>query len=307
MPYYTGSASSFNDVLSAIQTACTTHGWTLSSGVLSKGAAHVKLSLATMTNTNGIVAQGGTASAAGVLSNPSQVQPRLGRIHTGSTVMPSEAWPAQYHIHIHDEPDEVFVILNFNVEYFYYLAWGLASVPGLGGSGLWLTGSVAGAASYESQAGFNARISDGEVTAYGACAPAFWNTYTQGLVLETDTVHTGPGWAVAYANNSGTPPLVGAIALTPLMGLQPNAWNGESVLLPIKAYQNIGSGMLCQVLDMRHARHIRMLNNVPMDVVALGHERWKIYPYVRKSTAESTASNLSHSNSLGWAIRYDGT
>lgn len=305
MPYYTGSANSYTELLLAIQNACTSHGWTLSTGVLSKGAAHVKLYLATLTNTNGIVAQGGTASAGGVLSSPSPAQPRMGRLHTGSTNLPAESWPAQYHIHIHDSPDEVFVILNFNIEYFYYLAWGMSDTPGLDGTGLWITGSVGGA-SYTNSAGFCARVDSGETTAYTVSAQAFWNTYTQNIALESDVIHTGPGWATAHTAVAGTSPLVGAYCLSPLIGLQPNTWNGESLLLPIRAYQNLGSGMLRQVLDMRHARHIRIAHNTPGEVIALGHERWKLYPYVRKVTGYSNSGNLSHSNDFGWAIRYDG-
>lgn len=309
MAYYTGSVNSYADLLAAIHSACQANGWSLSNGVLSKGSAFVKLQLATAASTNGIVIQGGTGNVGGTLTNPSPASPRLGRPSTASSHWQAEVWPATYHIHINEQPDEVFVVMNFNVQYHYYLAFGISSVSGMTGTGLWCSATTRTAAlNYTSSTPGGVVIGpeSGENGYYfGTCAP-FWATNAVPALYASDIVHThaGAGWC---SFDGLTNSLLGISAMAPLITRSPNAWNAEAVLFPIKNYQKSDAGKVRLVLDMAHARYVRLNNLTPGEIITLGSDRWKVYPFYCKNAAQPNAGyGFQHTGTLGWAIRYDG-
>ncbi|WP_238707868.1 hypothetical protein, partial [Comamonas testosteroni] len=60
MPYYTGSISSYDELLTAVVNACTANGWAYNSGILSKGNAFFKLSAVSTGSYRGLNVEGGT-------------------------------------------------------------------------------------------------------------------------------------------------------------------------------------------------------------------------------------------------------
>ena len=59
--------------------------------------------------------------------------------------------------------------------------------------------------------------------------------------------------------------------------------------------------------DLAHCRFLRIDNYQPGDIIPLGPDRWKVAPWYRKNTAQRDGgSNIQHTGTFGWAIRYDG-
>ena len=97
--------------------------------------------------------------------------------------------------------------------------------------------------------------------------------------------------------------------VNPLVSLLPNGWNSEAVLIPIRAYKQRFESKISITADLVHARYTRVDNYAPGEIIAIGGQRWKIFPWYRKdSTARQGTGGWrgAHSGTLGWAIRYEG-
>ncbi|HRL94697.1 MAG TPA: hypothetical protein PK873_14185 [Pseudomonas sp.] len=316
MAYYNGSANSFNDLLTALASACVAEGWTWADGILSKGSAFVKL----YTNSDGILIQGGTGKTGTTLDGASPHTPRLGRIHASLGAQP--AWPMAYSIHLGSTPDEVYLIARHNVDYFYWLAFGLSDVPGLLGTGLWL-GAVATLSpeSYLSGGAGGVYIdADGSGTdswQNGLCSSAalFWKTNNIAPSKSQNTVHClldGVAWAdtPTTSGSAAVGKLQAVVCASPQLTRSPNTWNSEAILIPIQAYLTRASAKMSLVVDVKHARYVRVDNYTPEQIITLGPDKWKVYPFYRKNVAnrngQSGGAMIDHTGTFGWAIRYDG-
>ena len=297
MAYYTGSINSYDELLTALVNACTAHGWVWANGILSKGRAFVKPSVAA-SNGIGLRIEGGTGQSGASLLNPSPQAARLGQ--PSATFWPAVTWPAQYHLHLGASPDEVYVVLNTNVTDYYWLAFGLSTVP-MAGTGLWMAASSprldgsAGGAMFSETTG-------GQSLYYG-CPCLFWSNAAY-------DANANP-MAIQSAAN-GVWPLhtpVGINSLSPLVQRYELAWNKSAVLLPAREYIAVAEYKRQLLIDAAHARLVRLGSLEPGQVLQLGSDRWRVYPFLRKNTASpnSVASNtMAHSGTFGWALRYDG-
>lgn len=328
MAYFTGAVNSYADLLNAVLTACVAEGWSLSGSILSKGPAFLQIYSSTAKTTSegpGIVVQGGTGVSGGLLSGASVARPRLGPLGGGPFGGPDPVWPAVYHIHVLSDPDEVYVVLNFSLSRFYWLAFGISDNPWIGGSGLWITANaVRGYSVGSAPANGGYLISDirgalsGAISSYVGSGPWWANYVWSGAMSDTvarDILHCsvdGEGWkgGSVFAD---TGPQVGSLsalqAIKPLPALQPNAWNGEAVLLPIHVLLGRASQKCSPVLEHRHARYLRMPNHEPGDIIVLGSDQWKVYPFHMKNASApdgASTSLIDHTGTFGWAIRYDG-
>ncbi len=330
MAHYTGSANDFAELLAALRNACVAEGWALTGNVLSKGAAFIKIEDITLdANTpRSLMLTGGTGLSGTNLLQPSAVTPRMGRGHNNAAAY---VWPMSYHIHIHTNPDEVYFVANWSIEYFMWLAFGISDVPGLAGTGLWLTANAMRQynsgylepVSYSYSIYANSGGSGPGYNSYYRNTGPFWRTntrYSAGAVslygkYYQDAVHTGlnslgaDGWAgVPTATGSTAPGNIDAIlAQQPHMARQPSAWNNEAILLPIQVYELTSSNKRQLIVDVRHARYLRIDNYEPGQVITLGPDRWRVYPFWRKNIAQRDGGgNLEHTGTFGWAIRYDG-
>ena len=297
MAFYSGSANSFADLQAALVAACVAEGWAWANGVLSKGSAYVA---PTSHVSNGISIQGATGVSSGVLVNPSGIRPRMGR---PSTFGQQPTWPMSYSIHIHDEPDEVFFFARFSVDFFYFLAFGVSNVPGLDGSGLWLTASSRqNAGNTSGQDGMYLGPEGGGVANYRQSAGMpFWDTERFGdNDYCQDTAYALGGWA-----NQNVGAFNAIQYASPHIARSPSAWNSEGVLLPIQVYQAAAESKVRLVVDVRHARYLRIDNYEPEDIITLGADRWKVYPGYRKNSAARNSGGQA-TGTFGWCIRYDG-
>lgn len=209
------------------------------------------------------------------------------------------AYPLGYELFLF--PDEVYCVVRHSVDVFQYFAFGRSSIP-LPGTGMWV--GATGETGMSGSSGLSIYPAGGTGVNYGYTVPAlFWATdYSRSNNVHSD--FDGQGWwldQAEYANTIGISPLI------PLTSLLPNAWNSEAVLLPIRAFKRRTSGKVSLVVDLSNARHTRVDNYLPGEVITIGTDRWKVFPWYRKnSAARNGGSGITHSGTFGWAIRYEG-
>lgn len=296
MAYYTGSANDMTAVRQALIDACVGESWSWNSStdVLNKGDCFVRLALS-----GGYLRLYGRSSASsGEMAAPQQMGPFTG---SSGAPLPSLTWPVSYELFLFEQ--EVYCVINYNADTYQWCAFGQSTVDGLPGTGAWVGASADGALTSYFR---GIHIGNNTGTAYGAnffCPALFWATANAG----PGNVHSdldGQGWWLAQ---SATGAQIGIKDAVPLIGILPNAWNSEAVLLPLRAYKIRPSSKLSLVADLEHARYTRVDNYAPGEIITIGSERWKVFPWFRKnSSARNGGSDINHTGTFGWAIRYEG-
>lgn len=283
MAYYTGTANDLEALRQAIFAACIGEGWTLAGDVLHKSGLYARLQVVSGTlRLLGGTGIDGSNALTGAASNYTQIG-YLGIVY-----------PLKYELFLF--ATEVYVVVNYAVDRYQWCAWGKTTVQGVGGSGMWF------GASQSSSARDSIGIFLGGNTGY-SCAALFWYSHT-GSYTQVVYIHHGldsGGWATGS-------PLIGATDVAnDLLKLLPNTWNSEAVLIPPRLFLSRPSNKYSLLAEAEHFRHTRIDNYSPGEVLTLGAERWKVLPWFRKDVASRDGgSNISHSGTFGWAIRYEG-
>ncbi|WP_312481034.1 hypothetical protein [Stutzerimonas nitrititolerans] len=292
MGFYSGSANDMTAVRSALVDACVAEGWAWNSSteMLSKGAMFLRLQIVS----GYLTLLGRTSAAAG--DAPSIV--RMGQMGTAIT------WPVEYMFFIFDA--EVYCVIRFGVDHYLWCAFGQSTVAALPGTGMWVAASVHAVAN--NNPAISPTAGPGSSYSYG-CAAIFWRMSTGNVANGHDYwVHSdidGQGW---WSGQSVGGASVGVRSIVPLIGLLPNSWNSEAVLLPIRAYKVRPSNKLSMTVDLEHARYTRVDNYSPGEIIQIGSDRWMVFPFYRKNTAARNGSGqpVDHTGTMGWAIRYEG-
>ncbi|MEN3968223.1 hypothetical protein [Acinetobacter sp. BWR-L5] len=290
MAYYNGQASSYQELLNALVGACTQpdNAWIWSNGVLHKSDLFIGFSI----STNGIICQGGTGLVNGILQGTTGVTPRLGRFSTSLFPL----FPCNYHIFIFE--DEVYLIAKFDSD-FYYLAFGKSTL--ISNGGLWVSASTG--ADVGTNTGLSISTSSGAGYWATACAP-FWGTYNNGgNCLNSIILHNLDGGK--WSNYSITASVL--YSILPLHRLMPSTFFSDAILLPYSVTLVRPQDKRSIVCEFQNARFTRVDNFESEQIINLGSERWMIFPFYRKNIdVRDGGSNINHSGTLGWAIRYDG-
>lgn len=295
MAFVTGTANSMADLLAALQSACTANGWTLTGNVLSKGACYVAAGVAS----GYLTVQGGTGvDATPALTGAAPALSRIGPAWTGDTF----TFPATYVIHIGSAPDEVYLGVNYEVSRWQWAAFGSSPVAGLPGTGNWCWASVL--ASISNGNNYMASGGTGGGNSLVQVMAAFYmianNNWCNAFV------HHGLDGG-SWSTNNNISPANASSATGTLIGRQPNLWNGEALLVPIQPAVARTNGKASIVAQLGHARYLRNDNLQDGEIITLGADRWKAYPWHRKNaSARDGGVEITHSGTFGWALRYDG-
>jgi hypothetical protein len=308
MAYQTGTANNATDLKDIIETFAQASGWTLSSDILSKGQCHVRL---TAINTDqGIKLEG--ANSADFLTG---VCPNWAQVYIASA-----QWPIFYHLFAHGSPDTFACVLNHNVNEFRYLAFGDITKFGSWTGGNWfsatmgqnsltipsmqirsdidnvtpmLTGQTTGSVSF-------AESSSGAILVYSN----YGGVGTGGSFIYAEI--DGAGWA--RPRSSDTVRISVSEGAGRLIDRMPNAWNSQAALLPYLLTANRPSNKVSVIGEIGHLRHLRIDNYNPGDIITLGPDRWKVFPWIQKDSSKRNGDfwGYQKSGTMGWAIRYDG-
>jgi hypothetical protein len=300
--YLTGTANTLDALKSAILDAASQAGWSVSGGTASKNGCNATLD---------VVLYGTGANP----SNALRLMINDAATAFGATVAATGAYGMTLPViwHFFANGDECYAFFNYNVEMYMYLAWGKSPVSGLPGTGVWGSGSTALTITDGYQNGLKSSqpvsispTGNGGATGVSPFA-LFWNTaghwtifypFYNSLIHHgfTDEVSgPGGGW-------SDTCPAITSIA--PHMQRQPNAWNGESLLMPIRPIIYRPDNKISVVGELKHARYVRVDNYAPSDVITLGADTWKVFPWHKKNaSARDGNSTGDHTGTLGVALR----
>lgn len=299
MAYSSGSCVDLAAIVSFIRAACTANGWTLSGNVLWKGNTYVEI----VTDATGVRIKGGTGKDGSNNLTGAGPRPAYLRTIAGQALV----FPVNIEVHINTAPDEVFVVINFASSFYEMLAWGISDAPGLTGTGVWYYGS--GSERNVGYQGFYAEVAGanyGSSNAEGPQHAAMFNVNSEGngsysgsfIHCDIDgTAWAGTGAQMAYAY----------LTIHPLVAATPSAWNNETVLLPYQVYTTRPSNKMTLIADLKHIRIVRIDFHNPADIITLGPDRWKLFPWFKKdATALGGARGQAHSGTMGYALRYTG-
>ncbi|SDU75480.1 hypothetical protein [Pseudomonas sihuiensis] len=291
MAYYTGSANDMAAVRSALVDACVAEGWAWNevTEVLSKGAMFLRLQVV-----SGYLSLLGRTSAA---SGDAPNVVRLGQIGSVPIV-----FPLTYEVFAFES--EVYLVCRYSIDFYQWCAFGNSTIQGLPGSGMWLGASIG---SLAADGGIRIDPESSNNGASHTTGALFWYTQNNGLSNRNSFVHSdldGQGWALSQTLGAS---YVGPGPLAPLISVLPSRWNSEAVLLPLRSWKVRPSSKLSLTSELEHARYTRIDNYVPGEVVSIGPDRWKVFPWYRKDTsARNGGNNIDHTGTFGWAIRYEG-
>jgi len=317
MAYYTGSAADMSAVRAALVAACTDNGWSwnASTNVLSKGALHLLLT----NDAINLALTGRTAAGGGDMPNAVH----LGRLmsKTGAPTF-DVTYPAEYEIFVFAEPaDEVWLNVRYDVDRYQWCAFGGSTIA-VPGTGMWVA-AIRGAVPINHDiasvvAPFNITPTSGGAvrTAIGGFTSGAlgWNSVGRAFNALRDLyMHSdldGHGWQLSVNTLDGALP--GINAFTQLVAAQPSAWNSEAALIPMRIFKLRAANKMSLVTDLVHARHIRIDNYEPGQIIELGTDRWKVFPWHRRNLVErngtpgGSLTSSDHTGSFGYALRYDG-
>lgn len=305
MAYDTGSASSFADLLGALDSFLSANGWATSAGdvgrILSKGSAYVNLSA----DADSLSLLAGTGAASGELTGQSPDTVKI-----ASPGLAPIVFPITFDFHLFDDPDEVYVVISYGGNRYQHLNFGVSDVPGVGGTGLWATATLRGA--------FDVSTWDGIV--YITSAPSYlyaWPNVDLGYFVggvntqAAQFVHHGldsGGWAERGNGSAGN--LLGIDSMAGLLNTLPSAYNEAEILLPIHGILRRPDDVQTIVVVPRHARFMRNDNVTPGEVISYGADDWRSYPLYAKNTAARNGVGWNvgalHSGTYAVAIRYEG-
>ena len=299
---YTGTYASFASLKTSIETVLQSEGWTLANGILSKGDAFVRFTATTST----LLLEAGTGKTGAVLNGAAPSGVKI----LDYTAAPM-SFPANYDLHVFSSPDEVLLIVKYNVDRYQQLSFGVSDVDQVGGTGLWFTGTFRGSTNpaavsmpiYINTSGSTLGTWGGDMS-----IGLFFEGYQTGAV--SSYIHTGldtTGWKT-LGSVDGT--IVGAgDQIAALMHSLPSQYNQSTVLLPVNVTQRRLSQGQTIAASMRNVRFCRIDNHAPEAVVPYGGENWKVYPMHRKNADQRNAVSWSvgsqYTGTYGFAVRYE--
>lgn len=269
MAYYSGQAASFSELLSALKTAVELNGWMISGDIIYKDDCFVKVTA----SANSLLIHGGTGASAGNLTGIAHSDAYCLIKAIGTTAV---TFPVEYNIHILD--DQVYLVIRYGIDFYQWLAFGVAeNIAGVG------TGNWYGASVCHNGASDGISIGTGlQSGGYTTAGAPFWNTgnfqwgrfRTAYLNIPTDGVE----WLGQGQDNA---PLI-QVGLTQLLDRQPSSWNSEAILLPAHVWVPRASNKSSIVARLRGCRLLRIDHYQPEQIIQIGHDKWKIYPFYRK-------------------------
>lgn len=314
MAYYSGVANNLSDLLTALTTNLTANGWANpASNIYSKSGVFVKIeSVSSRIELRGGTGNSGTTLTGGPTSNGAYD----GTV-SFAPVTSVFTYPLNYHLHIKNTPDEVYFFAN-DGDRWTWMCFGKSQVLGLSGSGNFYgattTGKLDFSSIYSNSVAVETPSTTESVLFFGDTASSgTTSNQRQPYNISLDHGLDGNTWSKA-GNTSGpgtdassswvsTSFALRTIApIFKLMAAQPNAWNGEAVLIRIQSFIYNGSGKWTLVNNLEHCRYIRNTNYADGDTITLGADVWHVYPMVRKNAATPDGGNSPSVHSGTWAI-----
>lgn len=304
MAYQTGTVSSLTDIQTTIQAFLVANGWTwdVGSSTIHKDSMFIGF----ITTTDKALFQ----ARASLGSSPVAQSVGVGRINVSGAPFGTLAltFPATYWMFLSN--DEFYFVINYEVTRYQYVTWGKSTIDVGSATGTFTSGTVNSSSSLSaSYSTIAISPSSGGANGwwgYKSTAP-FWDTAltVSDTNLTSDFVHTninGDSWILH--NGATNQVSIGVTHSSNLISTLPNSWNGESPLLPIRAYKRMPESKISLVLDLQNARYCRMDNFNDKEIISIGTDEWQIFPFHRRNMSlRDGDTGIDHTGTFGWAIR----
>ncbi len=316
MPYATGIANNATDLRTAVVNLATANGWTWDSTneMLYKAPVYGKFTV----SGTALRIQGALAYSGGVLTSPGPGPSSMGVSFTatGNTAI---TYPLTYHVFLDATPDAIVVAINYGAVWWQWLGFGNAIPKGAVTNPLWYfattgtnnVGGVTGVVVY-------VRGWQGAASGQTSGIP-FWPSYTAANGSQTGAIYTGGldgggsnGWSIGPSSQT-TENTLSTAALVPtasgLLTTQPNAWNAETLLVPVNPVISRPSGFKSYIGEVSCIRLTRNDFFEDGDILTIGTQKWFIAPVYRKNASSRDGADYlspNHSGTLAYAIKYDG-
>lgn len=313
MAYYSGTATSASDLITAVINAATPNGWSNPAGsILSKGNVYVELSQWRPYATSGVYGvgvQAGTGQSGGSLTTPC---PSVCGIRSDyamdvlhSQGGPSLSYACNYHIFINTIPDDIILAVNYNSVWWQYLGFGQASIiSNLTGTGIhcWGTSVVPQNDGYD-QLYFN--MYTGGYPCFYNRLPGYVTNAGEGssyIHLSLDYDATSYAWWANADANSADNSVRSYDSVREILLMQPNDWNNEALLIRSQILANQPSGFQAYVAELPHIRWLRNTYIGDGTVVTLGSDNWFVSPVTSRDVATPEGAD-GYSGTVAFAIK----
>ncbi|WP_445364390.1 hypothetical protein ACJJIQ_09015 [Microbulbifer sp. ANSA003] len=314
MAYETGTVNSAVDLLAVIQSFAQNNGWTLNGSLLQKDDAHIQLTA----NSDDELQITGLRN--GLDSDPDAC-PRYSRI-----AFDSDTWPtnAIYHIAAFNNPDTLWVTMVSGVTDHFHLGFGALEKTGNWSGGQWFHAQHS---SNNANSTCYSLVDGGSNSFWGGAASRecglFWSQKdgrswdSNNHISKTSYLHCelrGYIWESTYSANdkSNLNVVHGPTIFTPIHRNNPNSFNGQTVLTPFNLFLQNTDGHYMAIGHVGHVRFVKLTNYNPGDILAVGSERWMVFPWHRKDSdypdgsAPGYTGGATSTGLLGIAVRYGG-
>lgn len=308
MAYLSVDVNSATDLKAAIESFAQTNGWTLSSGVLSKNGCYVSISVAAVNDLRIVGAKNGNFSGFD--------QSYTKRIHIST-------WPSRATVHLFgfSNPDTIWMTMNYDVVKFHHMGFGNLIKYGNWGGGQWNHGQhTMYAESIDTKCFATLGLSGRTGYRAGACTGFFadcvdsdgWDSgYIENTPTHLECDIRGRIWEPPYADN-GNDKFWTFRFLTPIHYKNPNVFNSQTLLSPFQIWLRASDGFLQCLGHVDHIRWVKLTNYNPGDVITLGSDQWKLFPWCVHDVNWPDGHSVSYSEQwsstgvLGCAVKYDG-
>jgi hypothetical protein len=337
MPFQTGTASSFSDLQSKIETFLTgTPAYTLTSGVLTKTGTQIHVAFSNVTDN--IILEMGKDSSGGTLLYKHPVLPLtttqivgMGTNYYNSTAI---VWPVNYDFQYYATPVEMFrCVIEYNNGYTQNIGYGEISKAVAMDGGVYIDAS----GTYERSTtvigpnavvAFDAFSCNTSGTANELSANPLPFGYGEGIQSSANSCATqlwaefmGMDWWMAghthptHVDFNGTK--YDRYALSAMTNLRTTqhcskefenalqTHNANNALVPIRLYGQAPDENYHAMGYINDIRYTNIKNLSFGQVMDDGTDKWKCYPAFFKNAA-SLDGSASDSGQLGYAVRYDG-
>jgi hypothetical protein len=311
MAYQTGQAADAADLLALIKTFAQANGFTVSGSMVSSSYSFTKLQAVGTTDIS-VLGYG----AANGTTDPGPV--------TLSLRTPVDAWPATYFLFAHTNPAQLYCIVRYGAERHTWLGFGeLQKAYNYVGGNYYSAPYITSQSLHRFAASISeppgnlsgsSQISRGGNNSTNTAGMFMWSNYVMDAGYVRNTGYFRANYkTVAWPPASRNPCANELIAH--LLLQQPNTWNSQTVLLPMRT--TLWSSETKAWVDfgcIPHARYARIDNYNSGDIITLGPDRWKVFPFHRKNPDDRNMTkapilgtpDYDHTGTYGWAIKYDG-
>ncbi len=308
MAYQTGTASSYSNLISILQTFAGSNGWSTSGDVIYKGSVYAAIvDEHPDAVSDGLSLQGGTGQSGGSLTGASTYKSML-RTHSNVGDL-SNSFPVTYYMFVHTSPDQLTCVINYNGTWYQWLTVGeLAKYATYTGGQFYATPSPFLDYANDKNVGMTAEEAGTEGEAPSCVAP-FWGGYNNypddthdGSILYM-AVDSQTWWTSSRETNFDNNRVNTPSFMSPLIERCISTATGNASFLPYYVFSQRPSDKTSLIGDIAHFRITRVDNYTPGQIVTIGSDKYKVFPFLRKTTETEPENN---SGVYGMAIEYDG-